>query len=34
MQLARAVADKKFADEILEQGVSNALALIAVDGDG
>jgi TetR/AcrR family transcriptional repressor of nem operon len=31
MQLARAVADKKLADEILEQGVANALALIAAD---
>jgi TetR/AcrR family transcriptional repressor of nem operon len=31
MQLARAVADKKFADEILEQGVTNALALITAD---
>jgi AcrR family transcriptional regulator len=31
MQLARAVADKKFADEILAQGVANALALIAAD---
>jgi TetR/AcrR family transcriptional regulator, transcriptional repressor for nem operon len=33
IQLARAVAGKKFADEILEQGVTNALALIAADGD-
>jgi TetR/AcrR family transcriptional repressor of nem operon len=31
MQLARAVADKKLADEILGQGVANALALIAAD---
>jgi TetR/AcrR family transcriptional repressor of nem operon len=31
MQLARAVADKKFADQILEQGVANALTLIAAD---
>ena len=31
MQLARAVADKKFADEILEQGATNALALITAD---
>ena len=29
MQLARAVSEKRFADEILEQGVTNALALIA-----
>jgi len=31
MQMARAVADKKFADQILEQGVTNALTLIAAD---
>jgi len=31
MQLARAVADKKFADEILEQGIANALALVAAE---
>ena len=33
MQLARAVSEKRFADEILNQGVTNALALIATDGD-
>jgi len=32
MQLARAVADKKFADQVLEQGVANALTLIDADG--
>jgi TetR/AcrR family transcriptional repressor of nem operon len=34
MQLARAVADKRFSDEILEQGVTSALALIAADREG
>jgi len=29
MQLARAVSEKRFADEILEHGVTNALSLIA-----
>jgi TetR/AcrR family transcriptional regulator, transcriptional repressor for nem operon len=29
MQLARAVSEKRFANEILEQGITNALALIA-----
>ena len=33
MQLARAVADKKFADEILEHGLTTALAIIVADGD-
>jgi TetR/AcrR family transcriptional repressor of nem operon len=33
MQLARAVSEKRFADEILEHGVRNALALIATYSD-
>ena len=34
MQLARAVADKKLSDQILEQGLANALALIVPETDG
>jgi hypothetical protein len=28
LQLSRAVSDPKFADEVLEQGLENALALL------
>ena len=34
MQLARAVADKKLSDQILEEGLANALALIVPETDG
>jgi TetR/AcrR family transcriptional repressor of nem operon len=33
MQLARAVADKRLADQILEQGIRNALALLGAAPD-
>jgi hypothetical protein len=29
LQLSRALADRRFADEILEQGLANALALMS-----
>jgi hypothetical protein len=29
LQLARALADKRLADELLEQGIRNALGLLA-----
>ncbi len=28
MQLSRALADRRFADEVLEHGLANALALL------
>ena len=28
MQLSRALADRRFADEVLEQGLADALALL------
>jgi TetR/AcrR family transcriptional regulator, transcriptional repressor for nem operon len=31
MQLSRALADPRLADEVLEQGIKNALALIDRD---
>ena len=34
LQVARAVADKQFSDEILEQGLANVLAMVATDQDG
>jgi TetR/AcrR family transcriptional regulator, transcriptional repressor for nem operon len=31
LQVSRALADRRLADELLEQGVENALALLAND---
>ena len=31
LQLSRALADKQLADEVLEQGVQNALALLGAE---
>ena len=31
LQLSRALADRRLADEVLEQGIENALALIDAD---
>jgi hypothetical protein len=32
LQLSRALADRRLADEVLEQSIENALALIYADG--
>ena len=31
LQLSRALADRQLADEVLEQGIQNALALLGVE---
>jgi TetR/AcrR family transcriptional repressor of nem operon len=31
LQLSRALADRQLADEVLEQGIHNALALLGVE---
>jgi hypothetical protein len=33
MQLSRALAERRFADEVLEQGLANALALLGAAQD-
>ena len=32
LQLSRALADRQLADEVLQQGIDNALALLRTDG--
>ncbi len=34
LQVSRALADQRLADEVLEQGIQNALALLATPGQG
>jgi hypothetical protein len=32
LQVSRALADQRLADEVLEQGIQNALTLLATNG--
>jgi hypothetical protein len=34
LQLSRALADPRLADQVLEQGIHNALALLGIEHEG